>query len=125
MRPCQFQNGIYLSSVQLALSRCPRSRLTQSLPAATFTAAITVNSIKVDGGPGSASTHFSSTTDFGQGTISSLPLPTMSATAQESTTNTVTVGLSMTYYFEFVGPVTEILPSQPIFITSGSVSAVF
>jgi len=105
-----------------AVSAFSFQAIADSIPAATFGAATTVNTIKVDGGPGSASTHFSSTTDFGQGTISSLPLPTMSVIAQESSTNIVTVGLSMTYFFEFVGPVTEILPSQPIFITSGSVS---
>ena len=98
----------------VAVSAFSSQAIAVTLPAATFGAATTVNNIRVDGGPGSSSTHFSHTTDFGQGTISSSPLPTMNAIAQESSTNTVTVGLSMTYFFpEFVGPVTQLLPSQP------------
>jgi hypothetical protein len=92
------------------------------VPAADYGAATDVNTTKVDGGPGSSSTFFSSATDFGQGSITFLPLPTMTATAQESGTNTVGVGLVMHYFFEFASSAPEVLPSQPIFLTSGSVS---
>src|SRR5215831_2607918 len=92
------------------------------VPNADFTAATDLNNIKVDGGVGFTSTLFSTTTDFGQGTITFSSLPTMNATAQESGTNTVTAGLIMHYFFMFVSNVTEVLPSQPIFITNGSVS---